>query len=88
MCLDVVLFIKSIYIEKAKKDLLFFKKNLTLLFFRYINISQECLIDKKNKLKIKKKQYSGVPNRSAGTYAEFRLRRWRHGKFFYFLFKT
>ena len=55
MCLDVVLFIKSIYIEKAKKDLLFFKKNLTLLFFRYINISQECLIDKKNKLKKKKK---------------------------------
>ena len=54
MCLDVVLFIKSIYIEKAKKDLLFFKKNLILLFFRYINISQECLIDKKNKLKIKK----------------------------------
>ena len=32
--------------------------------------------------------YSGVPNRSAGTYAEFRLRRWRHGKFFDLLFKT
>ena len=32
--------------------------------------------------------YSGVLNRSAGTYAEFRLRRWRHGKFFDLLFKT
>ena len=60
MCLDVVLFIKSIYFEKAKKDLLFFKKNLILLFFRYINISQECLIDKKNKLKIEKKQYVSI----------------------------
>jgi len=29
-----------------------------------------------------------LPNRSAGTYAEFRLRRWRHGKFFDLLFKT
>lgn len=55
MCLDVVLFIKSIYIEKAKKDLLFFKKNLILLFFRYINISQECLIDKKKQIKNRKK---------------------------------
>ena len=28
------------------------------------------------------KAYSGVPNRSAGTYAEFRLRRERNEKFF------
>ena len=33
-------------------------------------------------------KYSGVPYRSAGTYAEFRLKRWRHGKFYDFLFKT
>ena len=32
--------------------------------------------------------YSGVPNRSAGTYAEFRLKRVRYEKFFYLLFKT
>ena len=32
--------------------------------------------------------YSSVPNRSAGTYAEFRLRRWRHGMFFDWLCKT
>ena len=61
--------------------------NSQLIFTPIINLdsSQKALTGHP---KVKKTAYSGVPNRSAGTYAEFRLRRWRHGKFFNLLFKT